>query len=101
MTGIRCRANKRSAKYPLTTKRMYPHFIATTTESSFMLFAFFVYRHNFYECKDTTNILKIQRLFQREAAPGFTCAIVLYLSLTKGHKLCFSCIDTYKNGHII
>ena len=29
------------------------------------------------------------------------CVIVLYLSLTKGHKLCFCCIDAYKNGHII
>ena len=38
--------------------------------------------------------------------PTVSCArhihvIVLYLSLTKGHKLCFSCIDAYKNGHIL
>ena len=37
--------------------------------------------------------------------PTVSCArhihfIVLYLSLTKGHKLYFSCIDAYKNGHI-
>ena len=27
MTGIRCRANKRSAKYPLKNKRRFPHVI--------------------------------------------------------------------------